>query len=145
MSIQVIEFANAGVPEAGLTPTWQSLQVVSDGSDFTPQPAITEIDNAGNADGGYKFTQPTITEPLRGIIDGGAALVDADRYVSVYITPDDYGMTDLLDAISQGKQVLDPDNDTLTIYRRDGVTVLTVFDLTKPLTAVDAYITRTPQ
>ena len=140
MAIQKIYFANAGVPETGLTLTWESLVLVSDGSDVTPKPSFVEIGG-----GWYKFIQPTITEDLVGVIDGGVALDDIDRYVPADITPDDFGMTDLLDAETKGSQVLDPGADTLTLMRRDGITPLVVFDLTKTATLVGAYKARTPQ
>jgi len=140
MAIQKVYFANAGVPETGLTPTWNNIKKVSDGSDFTPQPAITEVGG-----GWYKFTQPTITEDLTGVVDGGATLADSDRYVPVDITPDDFGMTDLLDGLIKGSQVLDPTGDTLTLKRRDGSTVLVTFDLVKTSESIGAYKERSPQ
>ena len=148
MDFQVIEFSNAGVPAPGLVPVWRSLQKVSDGSDFLPLPVIEEIDDGGNADGGYRFEQPVTTELVRGVIDGGVALPDADRYIRVYITPDDFGMTDLIDAIVRGSRTLDPDNNTLTYKRRDGITTLVVFDVTKPIDlnkVIGPYLDRTPQ
>jgi hypothetical protein len=138
--IQKIYFANAGVPETGLSPVWLTLKKVSDGTDFTPQPAITEIGG-----GWYKFTQPTITEDLTGVADGTATLADADRYVPVDLTPDDFGMTDLIDALIEGSQELDPNNDELIITRRDGSTVLVTYDLVKTAIAIGAYLSRTPQ
>ena len=148
MGFQVIEFSNAGVPAPGLIPVWRSLQKVSDGSDFLPLPAIEEIDDGGNADGGYRFEQPVIIEPLRGVIDGGIALADIDRYIRVYITPDDFGMTDLIDALIKGSQNLDFASDKLTLKRRDGVTVLAIFDVTKPVdlnAIIGPYTGRTPE
>lgn len=140
MAIQKVYFADGGVPKTGLTPTWNNLKKVSDGTNFTPQPVITEIGG-----GWYKFTQPTITEDLTGVVDGGAILDDTDRYVPVDITPDDFGMTDLLDAHIKGSQVLDPTGDTLTLKRRDGSTVLVIFDLTKTSESIGAYKEREPQ
>lgn len=74
----VAYFANAGVPETGLSLTWESLKNVSDGSDFS-QPSFTEVGG-----GWYKFTV-TGDEELVGVIDGSVTLADADRYVPVYI------------------------------------------------------------
>lgn len=122
-----------------MTPTWSSL-LKEDGSAFTPQPSISEIGG-----GWYKFTAPVTTENLVGVIDGGATLNDVDRYVSADLTPDDFGLTDLLDAITKGTQVLDPSGDTLTLKRRDGSTVLVTFDLVKTSEAIGAYKARTPQ
>jgi hypothetical protein len=138
--IQKIYFANAGVPATGLSPAWLTLKKVSDGTDFTPQPAITEIGG-----GWYKFDQPDISEDLIGVVDGTATLSDTDRYVPVNLTPDDFGMTDLIDALIEGSQELDKDNDELIIKRRDGTTVLITYDLVKTLEAIGAYLSRTPK
>lgn len=149
---QKLYFANAGVPQSGLSPVFRSLQKVSDGSDFLPLPVITEIDDAGNADGHYKFDQPDTDEDLVGVVDGDPGgifgLSAIDRYVRVDITPDDFGMTDLVDALVKGSEELDPDANTLTIKRRDGATVLVIYDLTKPVDlnrVIGPYIKRTPQ
>jgi hypothetical protein len=141
MAIQKVYFADAGVPKTGLTLAWNNLKKVSDGTNFTPQPAFTEIGG-----GWYKFTQPDTDEDLTGVVDGSATLTDDnDRYVPVDITPDDFGMTDLLDAITKGSQTMDPDADTLTLKRRDGSTVLVTFDLVKTTDSIGAYKGRTPQ
>lgn len=78
-----IYFSNAGVPATGLTPTWNSLKKVSDGTNYTPQPAIYEVG------GGWYKTSLTPSEDLTGVIDGGAALGNSDRYVSVDMTAND--------------------------------------------------------
>jgi len=151
MADQKIYASNAGVPQPGLSPVFITLQNVSDGSDFLPLPVITEIDDGGNAGGGYKFPQPATSGDLFGVVDldPGAVvgLADIDRYVPVDITPDDFGLTDLLDS-ALGSRVLDPDNNVLTYKRRDGVTTLIVFDVTKPADLsklIGPYIDRTPQ
>ena len=140
MPDQKVYLADSGVPKTGLTLAWDNLKKVSDGSNFTPQPAFTEVGG-----GWYKFPQPDTAEDLTGVVDGSATLGDADRYVPVDITPDDFGMTDLLDAVVQGSQVLDPSGDTLTLKRRDGSTVLITFDLVKTTESIGAYKERTPQ
>lgn len=140
-SIQKVYISDNGQPAIGLTPTWDNLKKVSDGSDFIPQPAISEIGG-----GWYKFSQPDISEDLTGVIDGGISLaVFYDRYVPIDITPDDFGMTDILDAIIKGSQELDPTADTLTLKRRDGATVLVTFDLVKTSESIGAYKARSPQ
>lgn len=151
MGDQKIYASNAGVPQPGLLPVFVSLQNVSDGSDFLPLPVISEIDDGGNANGGYKFPQPAASGDLFGVVDldPGAVigLVNADRYVPVFITPDDFGLTDLLD-VELGSRTLDPDNNTLTYKRRDGVTTLVIFDVTKPVDLnklIGPFIDRTPQ
>lgn len=81
----VLCFVNSSTfePITGLTPTWNSLLKVSDGTDFTPQPSITEIGG-----GKYKFTIPSTQ--VCGIVDGGVALSDVDRYINdVAVGPED--------------------------------------------------------
>jgi hypothetical protein len=51
----------------------------------------------------------------------------------------------LEDEAFMGKWVLDPGAHTLTLYRRDGATVLKVFDLTLALASVPGYTGRTPR
>jgi hypothetical protein len=51
----------------------------------------------------------------------------------------------LEDEAFMGRWVLDPAAHTLTLYRRDGVTVLRVFDLTPASASVPGYTGRTPQ
>lgn len=140
MGIQKVYFADGGTPKTGLTPVWNNLKKASDSTDFLPQPIISEIGG-----GWYKFTQPDTLDELTGVVDGGAILTDAtDRYVPVDITPDDFGMTDLLDAIVKGSQVLDPTGNTLTLKRRDGSTVLVTFSLLKTTEAIGPYVQRDP-
>ena len=133
-----VYFANAGVPATGLSLTWETLEDL-DGNDVGSPPAFIEIGG-----GWYKFSL-TPTEELVGVVDGSGTLADADRYVPVDFTPDDYGLTDLLDAIVKGSQTLDPSGDTLTLKRRDGSTVLVTFDLVKTTESIGAYKERTPQ
>jgi hypothetical protein len=51
----------------------------------------------------------------------------------------------LEDEAFMGKWVLDPAAHTLTLYKRDGATVLKVFDLTPATQTVPGYTGRTPQ
>jgi hypothetical protein len=51
----------------------------------------------------------------------------------------------LEDEAFMGRWVLDPAAHTLTLYRRDGTTVLRVFDLTPASASVPGYTGRTPQ
>lgn len=80
--IYKVYFANAGIATTGLTPVFATYKKVSDGSDVT-KPTITEI-----GAGWYKFTA-TPTEDIIGVIDGGATLTGADRFVPVDVTAQD--------------------------------------------------------
>ena len=86
--IYVIYFASAGVPATGLTPTFSLYAKVSDGTDVTPYPTISEITTGGVGGGFYKFTA-TPAEALIVRIDGGASLANADRYKVMQITAND--------------------------------------------------------
>lgn len=86
MRWQVV-FSDGGVPETGLSPTI-SVWRYEDGSSAGTPPTVTEI-SAGNAPGWYAFE----AAPERRIlvtIDGTDTLPDADRYVHLVISPNDY-------------------------------------------------------
>lgn len=137
--IYKIYFADNGVAKTGLTPTFSSFKKVSDGSNVTP-PAISEVGG-----GWYKTADYTAPEDIVGVVDGGAALTaDADRYVPFDATADDNGLEQTLDALL-GKAVLDYSADTLTLYKRDGITSLVVMDMTESSATAKSYTTRTPQ
>ena len=126
--IHKVYFANAGVAATGLTPAFDTYKKVSDGSNVT-KPTFTEIGG-----GWYKFTA-TPSEDIVGVVNGGAALANADRYIPVDVTADDGGLIDILDAVL-GDKVLNYTGDTLTLTKRDGVTTLKIFDMTE--SSVDA-------
>lgn len=77
MADQLVYFENSsdGTPRTGLTPTWEALLKVSDGTAFTPQPVFTEV-----GAGFYKFPG-VVSENVCGSIDGGSALPAIDRYI----------------------------------------------------------------
>jgi len=81
--IYVIFFSNAGVPATGLTPTIDVYKKVSDATDVTPAPTVSEIGG-----GFYKFTV-TPAEALVVRMDGGGSLSDAEKYKVMQITPND--------------------------------------------------------
>lgn len=58
-------FNSDGLPVTGLTPTWSALKKVSDGTDYSPQPAISELGS-----GLYKTT--LLSERVTGVLDLGA-------------------------------------------------------------------------
>jgi hypothetical protein len=86
--IYVVYFASAGVPVTGLSPTFSIYSKVSDGTDVTPHPTISEITTGGVGGGFYKFTA-TPSEAIIARIDGGASLANADRYKVMQITAND--------------------------------------------------------
>ena len=81
--IYVVFFSNAGVPATGLTPTIGVYKKVSDATDVTPAPTVSEIGG-----GFYKFTA-TPAEALVVRMNGGGSLSDADKYKVMQITPND--------------------------------------------------------
>lgn len=81
--IYVVFFSNAGVPATGLSPTIGVYKQVSDATDVTPVPTVSEIGG-----GFYKFTaSPTEAVAVR--MNGGGSLADADKYKVMQITPHD--------------------------------------------------------
>ena len=81
--IYVVFFSNAGVPATGLTPTIGVYKKVSDGTDVTPAPTVSEIGG-----GFYKFTASP-AEALVVRLNGGGSLAEADKYKVMQITPHD--------------------------------------------------------
>jgi hypothetical protein len=81
--IYVVFFSNAGAPATGLTPTIGVYKKVSDATDVTPAPTVSEIGG-----GFYKFTA-TAAEALVVRMNGGGSLSDADKYKVMQITPND--------------------------------------------------------
>jgi hypothetical protein len=71
-----------GTRTTGLTPTWVHLKRLSDNTNVTPQPAISEI-----GQGQYKFTyDPETSGEAAGQIDFGSGLTaPADRYADVVL------------------------------------------------------------
>jgi hypothetical protein len=74
-----VYFSKVGVPQAGLTPVWISLQNALTTVSVLPGPTIMEIGG-----GWYTFSY-TPSSPLVGVIDGGTSLSGADRYKSFSI------------------------------------------------------------
>jgi len=81
--IYVVFFSNAGVPAPGLSPIIGVYKKVSDATDVTPVPPVSEVGG-----GFYKFTaNPVETLVVR--LDSGGSLADADKYKVMQITPHD--------------------------------------------------------
>ncbi|MCG2772689.1 MAG: hypothetical protein L6277_11460 [Desulfobacterales bacterium] len=81
--IYVVFFSNAGVPATGLTPTIGVYKKVSDATDVTPAPTVSEIGG-----GFYKFTSSP-AEAMVVRMNGGGSLAEADKYKVMQITPND--------------------------------------------------------
>ena len=81
--IYTLFFTSQGAPKTGLTPSITTYKKVSDNSDMSSPPSITEIGS-----GGYKFAAAP-TEAYFVVVDGGATLVNAERYKVMQITPHD--------------------------------------------------------
>ena len=81
--IYVVYFSNAGVPATGLTPAIGIYKKVSDGTDVSPAPTVSEIGG-----GFYKFTAAP-AEAMLVRVNGGGSLADADRYKVMQITKHD--------------------------------------------------------
>lgn len=77
-------FNSAGQPLSGLSPTWSSLKRASDGTDYTPQPPLSQI-------GGGLYKTTFLSERLTGVIDLGETakprFVDYDTSRPVILLP----------------------------------------------------------
>lgn len=94
-------FSDGGVAATGLTLTWESL-VTAVGKVAKTGPAFTEIGG-----GWYSYTitlgsapWDVTAEDLVGEIDGGAALVDSDRYKPVLITKRELALNSIMSNIT---------------------------------------------
>lgn len=87
MGTYKVYFANAGVPETGLTLSWEYLKKVSDGNDEGSPPSFNEVGG-----GWYKFDYSP-SEDMVGVIDGSNTLEDTDRYVSADFTANDFALS----------------------------------------------------
>ena len=102
MAIREVYFSDGGIAETGLSPVFDTLKKVSDGSNVTP-PAISEIGG-----GWYKF-DINPTEKLVGVIDGTASVVNGfERFVPVFFDQFDFLFEVLLTL------VFDEDSDSIT-------------------------------
>jgi len=79
----VLYFTSQGAPKTGLNPSIITYKKVSDNSDVASPPAVSEVGG-----GLYKFTS-TPTEAIGVVVDGGAMLVNPERYKVMQITPHD--------------------------------------------------------
>ncbi len=83
--IYPIFFRAVGVPVEGLTPVIDIFVKVSDGTSAGTPPTVSELS------GGYYKFEYTPIEDVAMRVDGGAALADADRYLSIVASPIDAG------------------------------------------------------
>ncbi len=114
-----VYFSEGGVPKAGLTPSWESLLTAENGTDKSgAAPAIAEVG------GGYyhfdiKFAAApwdVAGEDLVGVIDGGAALPDAERYKPIAISLRGLGLARIAH-----KAVQDKFTGEIEVFATDGV------------------------
>ena len=125
-----IYFTKGGVPQTGLSPTFEHLLTTGDacggaseaGTDKSGSaPTIYEIGG-----GFYKFDVAFGAAPwdvtARGLvaaIDGGSALADIERYKPVILLPQMLALARL-----GHKAVQDKSTGTIELYSMDGVTVI---------------------
>lgn len=85
MSTYKVYFSNAGLPGSGLSPTFNSLHNVDDGSSISPTPVISGIGG-----GWYKFDYTPSGQAVGVIYASG--LADTDAYVPVDFSVNDYSL-----------------------------------------------------
>ena len=78
----VIYYTANGTPVSGLTPTIDIYKVISDNSDVTPIPDVTEI-----GDGAYKFNAAPIAPYFVRVDSNDETMNDSDRYKIFRIAP----------------------------------------------------------
>ena len=106
-NLHAVYFSDSGVAKTGLSPTWSYLKNVSDGSNYT-QPAIAEVGG-----GWYRYIlDPDPFEHIVGVIDGGAALGNSDRYKDQEIRYGEITQEQLKEVVVN--TVYDEDTDTIT-------------------------------
>ena len=94
-----------GLAITGLSPTWDSLKKVSDGSDISSTPSISEVGG-----GFYKFDADIpLNENWCGVVDAGASLDDVYRYIPVVMGSNDISYNEAVYVTPQ----YDEDSDTL--------------------------------
>jgi hypothetical protein len=98
-----IYFKSYGSPATGLSPTWESLKKLDTGSDFTPQPAVSEVG------GGWYRYDIALAENLVGVLDGGVAVPASERYNEVFLDKEQYNHEVIV------IPVYDEDADVLTV------------------------------
>lgn len=74
----------------------------------------------------------------------GAITATPQAYTSFPQSADVAPIVNDLNDVALGKWVVDPEANTLTLYRIDGITVLKVFDLTASSDIIPAYLARVP-
>lgn len=76
--VKCVYFASSGVAALALAPAWEYLKRVDTGADEGAPPAWFEVGG-----GWYKTADFTPAVNEVGVVDGGAALANQDRYVPI--------------------------------------------------------------
>lgn len=108
--------SDGGVPKTGLSPVWSSLRTAAGVDVLASAPAIVEIGG-----GWYTFSvvhgvAPFTVSELVGVIDAGASLANADRYVPVVVSVRDLALAKLVNKATydlvSGVETIRNDDDT---------------------------------
>lgn len=116
-----------GLGRDGLTPTWATCVSLITGTPIVAPPSITEVGG-----GWYRFAyDPIAAGPAVGVVDAGAGVVGADRYVAVSLGVDAVERADLAVQLLNNRTV-EPASGagTRAIYTRNGADVMTTVELT---------------
>ena len=129
-------FTDKNIPSTGLIPTIR-VRKVSDG-----QLVVTDENMVEIGDGWYRYDFVAYDSKINYVIrcDGGASLLDSDRYIGAG-SNDAWGQMfaggitsretmELLRKIETNRAVITPDDSYTTIFDDDGVTPLKSFEIT---------------
>jgi len=119
----VIYFSDSGNPKESLTPTIDVFIKVSDGTSAGTPPTVNEFEG-----GFYYFDYVPTERAIIRVNSGDIAMSDLDKYIVVEANPDD-DFAEIVKDIEEGKWIVDKTTGKLTLYKRDGITVLKQFDL----------------
>lgn len=134
-----IYFSNAGVPAAGLTPTISWLNY--DGSSVgAAGPTVNETDAAAMP-GWYNFSASP-TQDIILTIDAGATIPNAERYIAMTITADDFAITEArlanLDAAVSSRSTFDSASDSVDVTSINSNAVTTADDFKADVSSITA-------
>jgi hypothetical protein len=148
MYFHCVDATDLNTPETGEATGRPQISV--NGAAFTD--TANTLVHMGNGRYYVELTRAEVDLKDRTVIEGRYKSANTAEALGTTLVITEYPDADLKAAVElledeayMGKWVLDPAAHTLTLYRRDGVSVLKVFDLTPASASVPGYTGRTPR